>query len=661
MRVTRRKSWTGVVAVGALSAVVVAGLLAGGVPSAGAERAVPAACTADPALNGNGAASFALLDDGSEAVALDVDAGEGNVVVLSRLAAGLQVEPVLSHQVHRYLTDGSLDPSFGDGGVVSIPGTTRLGGNESISADDNGRIWITRTRTTGTIEVLLLSRGGDLVIGAGDLVLGDVIDADVVGVDARIEAVDDLAVVALEVGTRLEVSVVSSEGEVLHAVQTSNIGALAIEIGDIDPQTGLIAGSILLNGNQRPFVFLYGQQPELFIDGSTSGGYTSATLMSESFTLEPGPSVVRVTGWSDTDLGRQLLVRDLTLDQWGNLKSSVDLDIDADQGSDAGVHAARDGAIVVQFEDDERVVSGLGWGRLDDANIGDILHSSIDPQSVFAVDDSNPEEPTLVGGFGIDRASVVLLQLTPSVLGDAPGSSSLADQTNRLYQAAYGRSADEAGLEFWTDARAKGMSAVAVATALLDAADFQPPVDQLSDAQFAERIWINIGGAATDAGSIGFLVDLQRSVGLTEADLSRPELLVWLADEATTVEATATVGAHTFEEGSAHRLYRAYFLRDADELGLCYWSRLLVGGESLGEVSEFFATSDEFDQLYGDLTDRQFVELVYQNVLGRAGEPEGIEFWSAELWSSRRTRGEVMTGFSESPEFILLTGTLPPN
>ncbi len=639
---------------------MLAGLVAGGVPPASAERTVPSACTADPALNGNGAGSFALPDDGSRAVDLDVNAGEGHVVVLSRLATGLNVDPVLSHQVHRYLTDGSLDPSFGDGGVVSIPGTTRLVGNESISADHNGRIWITRTVSTGTIEVLLLSRDGDLIVAPGDLVLGDVIDADVVGVDARIEATGNDAIVALEIGTRLEVSFISAEGVVLEAVQTSNVGALAIEIGEIDPQSSLVTGSILLNGNWRPFVFAYGQQSELFIDGSTAGGYASATLMSDPITLEPGPSVVRVTGWSDTDLGRQLLVRDLTLDQWGNLKSSVDQDVDADQVSDAGVHAGRDGVIVVQVEDAERTVSGLGWERNDLASTSDLPHSSIDPQSVFAVDDANPDDPTLVGGFGVDRASVVLVQLTPRVLGDAPGPTSLADQTNRLYQAAYGRAGDEAGVEFWTDARANGMSAVALASTLLGAPDFQPSIDQLSDGEFAERIWVNAGGAATDAGAIAFLVDLQQGDRVTEAGLSRAELLVWLADETSTVAATATVGAHTAEEGAAHRLYRAYFLRDADELGLCYWSRLLVGGESLGEVSEFFATSDEFDQLYGDLTDRQFVELVYQNVLGRAGEPEGVEFWSAELWSSRRTRGEVMVGFSESPEFILLTGTLPP-
>lgn len=629
-------------------------LVAGGVPPAGAERAAPVACTADPALNGNGAGSFALAGDESEPLDLDVNARDGYVVVLSQVTTGLRVDPTMSHQIHRYLTDGSLDPSFGDGGVVAIPSTTKHVGNESISVADDGRVWMTRTVSTGTIEVMLLSSSGELVVGPGELILGDVRNADVVGVDARIEAAGDLAIVALEVGNRLEVSFISAEGVLLEAVQTSNVGSLAIEVGEIDPDAGVVAGSILLNGNWRPFLFLYGERPELSIDGSTAGGYASATLLSDRVATDAGPRTIRVTGWSDTDMGRQLLVRDLTIDQWGTIKAAVD-QVDQDQVSDAGVHAARDGAIIVQYEDEDRSVSGLGWQRLDVANLSDIPHSLIDPTSAFSVDDSNPDEPTLVGGFGEDRTSVVLLQLTPSVLGGLPGPTSSTDQINRLYQVAYGRPADALGVEFWTDARSKGTSALTLATTLLDAADFQPPLGELSEDQFAELIWVNAGGAAEDVSAIAFLVDQLISEGV-----SRPELVVWLAEEAVTVDSTETVGAHTAAEGSAHRLYRAYFLRDADELGLCYWSRLLAGGGSLAEVSEFFASSDEFDALYGDLTDRQFVELVYQNVLGRAGEPDGVEFWSAELWSSRRTRGEVMVGFSESPEFILQTGTLPP-
>ncbi len=99
------------------------------------------------------------------------------------------------------------------------------------------------------------------------------------------------------------------------------------------------------------------------------------------------------------------------------------------------------------------------------------------------------------------------------------------------------------------------------------------------------------------------------------------------------------------------RLYAAYFLRRPDYAGLTYWANQRRSGRTLNSVSQFFAGSQEFRTLYGSLSNRQFVERVYQNVLGRAGERSGVDYWTSELDSRRRNRGTVMTGFSESPEY----------
>ncbi len=99
------------------------------------------------------------------------------------------------------------------------------------------------------------------------------------------------------------------------------------------------------------------------------------------------------------------------------------------------------------------------------------------------------------------------------------------------------------------------------------------------------------------------------------------------------------------------RLYSAYFLRPPDHGGLTYWIGRRRGGAGIRYVSEFFAASREFTNRYGALSDRQFVELVYRNVLGREGDQGGIDFWTGELAAGRRTRGWVMIGFSNSSEY----------
>lgn len=112
---------------------------------------------------------------------------------------------------------------------------------------------------------------------------------------------------------------------------------------------------------------------------------------------------------------------------------------------------------------------------------------------------------------------------------------------------------------------------------------------------------------------------------------------------------------------SIDRLYQAYFLRAPDRAGLGYWADAYFGCTmTLDGISAQFAGSSEFDQRYGNLSNRQFVELVYRNVLERTGEPSGITYWTGLLDSARATRGRVMTGFSESPEFVLRMGTTPP-
>jgi S-formylglutathione hydrolase FrmB len=99
------------------------------------------------------------------------------------------------------------------------------------------------------------------------------------------------------------------------------------------------------------------------------------------------------------------------------------------------------------------------------------------------------------------------------------------------------------------------------------------------------------------------------------------------------------------------RLYFAYFLRIPDYAGLMYWVDASSSGASLWAVSDSFAGSEEFGQRYGSLSNEGFVELIYQNILGRTPDSGGYAYWVGELNSGRQTRGQVMVGFSESDEY----------
>jgi hypothetical protein len=99
------------------------------------------------------------------------------------------------------------------------------------------------------------------------------------------------------------------------------------------------------------------------------------------------------------------------------------------------------------------------------------------------------------------------------------------------------------------------------------------------------------------------------------------------------------------------RLYTAYFRRLPDKGGLDYWVNLHRNRYPLGDISTNFAASVEFRDTYGTLTNAAFVQLIYSNVLGRAPDAGGLAYWTGIL-NQGHPRGVVMTGFSESPEYI---------
>lgn len=105
------------------------------------------------------------------------------------------------------------------------------------------------------------------------------------------------------------------------------------------------------------------------------------------------------------------------------------------------------------------------------------------------------------------------------------------------------------------------------------------------------------------------------------------------------------------------RLYQSFFTRQPDQGGFNYWHNIIFSqAANLGGIAEAFSQSDEFVQTYGGLNDEQFLNLVYQNVLARAPDTEGLAYWSNAL-SNGLLRGNLMVSFSESTEHVQRSST----
>lgn len=91
--------------------------------------------------------------------------------------------------------------------------------------------------------------------------------------------------------------------------------------------------------------------------------------------------------------------------------------------------------------------------------------------------------------------------------------------------------------------------------------------------------------------------------------------------------------------GPVTRLYSAYFLRPPDTSGLEYWVDRSRAGTRLYAISSTFAASSEFTRRYGSLTDAEFVDLVYKNVLGRSPDAAGLSYRTKQLKAGKTLVG----------------------
>jgi hypothetical protein len=102
--------------------------------------------------------------------------------------------------------------------------------------------------------------------------------------------------------------------------------------------------------------------------------------------------------------------------------------------------------------------------------------------------------------------------------------------------------------------------------------------------------------------------------------------------------------------GQVYRLYQAAFDRRPDSGGLGYWIAQMDRGVSLHDVANGFLSSAEVSARFGaSQTDADFVKSLYADVLHRAPDQSGADYWAGVLQGGT-SRADVLCVFSESAE-----------
>ena len=178
-----------------------------------------------------------------------------------------------------------------------------------------------------------------------------------------------------------------------------------------------------------------------------------------------------------------------------------------------------------------------------------------------------------------------------------------------LYRAFFGREADADGLATWKGLLDAGCKKTYVFAGFANSTEFGTLCAEAGIVQ----------GRAAE-----YLAD--RQTGLSEADYK-----VWCFVE---------------------RMYMEVLNRTADEPGVRSWVGALQDGSMTGvQVADGFIMSDEF--LAKNMTNEEYVRIMYRAFFGRDADAEGLATWTNAL-ATGWTKKEVFAGFANSNEFGVL-------
>ena len=165
------------------------------------------------------------------------------------------------------------------------------------------------------------------------------------------------------------------------------------------------------------------------------------------------------------------------------------------------------------------------------------------------------------------------------------------------------------------------------------------------------------GGAGTDKAIYsGLSAEYNININNLATTISDFNIVRDGVDTLVSIERAAFKDAHIALDisgtaGQAYRIYEAVLGRAPDLVGLGYWINDMDNGVSLTTIAQGFIASKEFQNKYGvNPSYETYVNLLYQNILGREPDSVGLNYWVSNMKSGIDSPAAVLASFSEGIE-----------
>jgi hypothetical protein len=168
-------------------------------------------------------------------------------------------------------------------------------------------------------------------------------------------------------------------------------------------------------------------------------------------------------------------------------------------------------------------------------------------------------------------------------------------------------------------------------------------IDKIDDSSYAIHV-----DKVTGTGSLSL------SIGTSSDIIDQSNNHISKTFTSTTHITQSNVVDHTNSEKIAS-LYTLLFHRAPDQEGLNYWLQQMTQGKTMQDISAAFAGNSRYMTDYAKLSNQEFVQTLYTQGLGNAGDTEGVNYWTGKI-NAGENRTDMLAEFALSAMTVDLVG-----
>jgi probable HAF family extracellular repeat protein len=283
--------------------------------------------------------------------------------------------------------------------------------------------------------------------------------------------------------------------------------------------------------------------------------------------------------------------------------------------------------------------------NLSNAVVQQIQNIAVNAQGAFSstLDLPTDGQYTAVAELTTSSGSTASSNAASYILNSTPNESYFgtndAAEIARLYYGLLNRAPDPGGLQAFTNALENGAPLSQLVPYILGSAEYQTTAIGESNASFVQFLYSAALGRSPEPAGFQYWDN-----ALNTGTLSR-------ADEVNGVLASSEFQSDFAGQSDAtyiNEVYEVALQRPAEPLGLQGWGAALSNGMSRTTFDQLIVGSPEFQSSITEPAAASFVGTLYEQALGRAPEPQGLQYWTSALTTLNNFG--VAIGIAESPE-----------